>query len=140
MPMYARCSRCGKRIIPGTICECKKIADRQGYALYDRHQRDRRSDAFYHSAEWKQIRDYVLERDSGIDQYLYHTKGIVEAADTVHHIVPLKESWKRRCDPDNLISLSAQSHNEIEAAYQSDKHSMQSKLFEIVKGKQGGAV
>ena len=135
MPVFSRCSRCGKRITPGTICACKKISDRRGYALYDKTQRNKKSDTFYHSTEWKQIREYVLERDDGIDQYLYNTRGIIEAADTVHHIVPLTESWARRCDPSNLISLSTGSHNEIESAYQKDKKTMQKKLFEIVRQK-----
>lgn len=58
------------------------------------------------------------------------------AADTVHHIVPLKEDWNRRADPDNLISLSAVSHAEIEQAYKTDeetKREMQNRLRAMIR-------
>lgn len=83
----------------------------------------------------------VLERDDGIDQYLYSTTGVVVAADTVHHIIPLKDDWSRRVDPDNLISLSAASHAEVEKAYKAggtERMEMQQKLKNILENRARG--
>ena len=134
MTVYARCSRCHKRIAPGTTCICRYIQRKQSYAEYDRLRRDKTTDTFYHSAEWKKTRDEILSTDH-MDLWLYAKTGIIEPADTVHHIIPLKEDWSRRCDPDNLISLSNASHNEIEPAYKepTEKEQMQNKLFEVLK-------
>ena len=129
--IYKRCSRCGKRIPSGTTCSCK---DRR-HEEYDRFCRDKESKSFYDSAEWRDVREEVLARDL-IDQWLYHTKGLVVAADTVHHIIPLRENWERRCDPGNLISLSEASHAEIEAVYKTtDRRVLQEELFAIVRGR-----
>ena len=134
MPIYARCSRCGKRIAPGTACSC----GRARYREYDKLSRDKRSYDFYHSAEWIRTREDVLAMD-GMDLWLYAEHGIIAAADTVHHIVPLKEWWEGRCDPENLISLSHSSHSEIESAYKTpEKEEIQRKLHDIVRQYRGG--
>lgn len=134
MAIFARCSRCHKRILPGTVCECRIQQRRQSYAEYDRTKRDKVRDKFYHSAEWIRTREEILSTDH-MDLWLYAKSGIIQPADTVHHIVPLSESWERRCDPENLISLSNTSHNEIEAMYKEDaeKKRIQAELFDILE-------
>ena len=143
MPIYKRCGRCGGRLLAGNTCSCfsgkfsqRTYADRHKY--YDATQRDLASRAFYHSAEWLQTREDVLALDNYADLYLLATEGKVEAADTVHHITPLREDYNRRCDRDNLISLSAQTHSMIEQEYakgEPEKRAMQEKLYEIVRQK-----
>ena len=129
--IYKRCSRCGKRIPSGTTCECLK----RRHAEYDRLSRDKKSKSFYDSAEWRRVRQEILSRDA-IDQWLFRTKGLVVAADTVHHIIPLREAWDRRCDPLNLIALSDATHSEIEAVYKTaGKADLQRELLEIVRQK-----
>ena len=129
MPIYARCSRCGKRIAPGAACGCSTIR----HIEYDKLRRDKRSRDFYHSMEWIRTREEILATD-GMDLWAYATEGRVIAADTVHHIVPLRDAWGLRCDPENLISLSHTSHNEIEALYKTDqKGEIQKKLIEIIR-------
>ena len=49
------------------------------------------------------------------------TEGIIVAADTVHHIIPLKDDWNKRIDIDNMISLSGDTHSMIEQEYKKDK-------------------
>ena len=135
--IYKRCSKCGKRIPEGTTCPCiiqmqqrmKKLRDKD----YDTNRRDRQSKAFYESKEWKRVRDGVLLLDDYIDVYLYVTTGEIVPADTVHHIIPLKDDWSRRCDVDNLISLSQGSHGIIEGLYKDDKHGTQEKLMEMLR-------
>ena len=100
----------------GTVCPCRKIRRAESNRLYDKRQRDRRSTAFYNSAEWERVRQRVLNMDK-IDVYLYMTQGKVVPADTVHHIVPLKSDWNRRLDISNLMSLHHDTHSMVEREY-----------------------
>lgn len=66
---------------------------------------------FYHSKEWRQIRQSVLERDHGIDQWELTEQGRLIPGDTVHHIVEIREHWELRNDIDNLETISKGNHN-----------------------------
>lgn len=129
MPIYKRCGRCGNRISSGTTCSCVNLRHKE----YDKYSRDKKSDSFYHSDEWELTRNNVLSIDKGIDVYLYMTTGKVVLADAVHHIEPLKDNWVRRCDIENLISLSNDTHSMIEAMYKRDKEETMKSLYEIVR-------
>ena len=128
MPIYKRCSRCGKRLEAGKICECVK----QRYKEYDRCSRDKQSKRYYDSAEWEHIRRQVLDKDDGIDVYIYMTEGRIVAADTVHHIIPLKDCWDKRNDIDNLMSLHHDTHSTIESLYKKDKQQIQKDLITML--------
>jgi phosphoglucosamine mutase len=54
--------------------------------------------------------------DKYVYEYMMH--GRVVIADTVHHIVPLKEDWNRRLDISNLMSLNHDTHSQIERDYE----------------------
>ncbi len=129
MPIYKRCSRCGRRLLSGSICSCIKERHKE----YDRYSRDRKSRQYYHSKEWMMVREAVLDMDGGIDVYLYMKEGKTVFADTVHHIVPLKDDWNKRNDMDNLISLSSDTHSLIEQMYQKNKNEMERELQEMLK-------
>ena len=129
MPIYKRCSRCGKRLEAGVMCTCQKDRHRD----YDRYGRDQKSKHYYNSNEWLRIRSATLEKDNGIDVYIYMTRGEVVAADTVHHIIPLRDDWSMRNDIDNLISLQHDTHSMIEQMYQKDKIRMQQELKAMIQ-------
>lgn len=129
MPIYKRCSRCGKRIQSGQKCPCLKERHRE----YDRYSRDKKTKDFYGSREWERARDAALEADGGIDVYLYMTTGEILLADTVHHIVPLKDDWSRRVDISNLMSLNHDTHSMIEQMYRKDKRKAIQNLKEILR-------
>lgn len=74
-----------------------------------------------------------MNTDQGIDVYLFVTKGEIKQADTVHHIIPLKENWEKRCDITNLISLHHDTHSLIEQMYKKNKQRIQRELAEILK-------
>lgn len=72
--------------------------------------------AFYNSREWKQMRQFVIARDNGmdlgVDGYEIHAKI------TVHHIVPMtaediEYGNPMMLDPDNLITTTHDTHNAI---------------------------
>ena len=129
MPIYKHCSRCGKRIEAGTTCQCLKDRHKE----YDKYSRDRRSKQYYNSGEWEAVREHVLQLDEGLDVYVYMTQSIVIRADTVHHIVPLKENWNLRSNEDNLISLNHDTHSMIEQQYRKNKNEMQEALKAMVQ-------
>ena len=49
----------------------------------------------YDSVEWQRSRENVLELDQYIDVYMYMTEGVMIRADTVHHIIPLRDDWNK---------------------------------------------
>lgn len=133
--IYKRCSRCGKRIQEGTTCECLANLKRERYKEYDK-RRNTKSKAFYDSAEWRLTREGILLLDKHVDVYMYIVKQEIVEAVSVHHIVPLREDWDLRCDPNNLISLSNETHSKIELIYKrspEDKADIQNILKKALK-------
>lgn len=137
MQIYKRCSRCGKRIPSGSTCPCAKARHKE----YDRYSRDSRRKQYYGSKEWELVRISALDEDGGIDVYVFMTTGQVLIADTVHHIIPLKDDWTKRNDLNNLMSLNHDTHSMIEQMYRKDKSGakiiLQEMLQEYRKGRGG---
>lgn len=124
------CSRCGRILPVGQRCTCQPAYRRD----YNRFRRDKRLQRFRASDEWKRVRQQVIERDEGLDQYVLHETGELKAGFSVHHIVPLSEDWSRRTDPSNLITLSDDTHASIEYRYKGKQRAaLQSLLFSIVQ-------
>lgn len=124
------CSRCGKIVPVGQRCTCQPAYRRD----YNKFKRDKRLQRFRASDEWKRIRQEVIERDEGLDQYVLHETGELKAGFSVHHIVPLSEDWSRRTDTSNLITLSDDTHASIEYKYKTKQRAaLQSLLFSIVQ-------
>lgn len=130
--IYKRCSRCGKRLEVGQTCECVK----QRHKEYDRLARDKDAAKFYSSASWKRMRQYILDKYDSIDVYAYIVYGQIEKADTVHHIIELKDDKSQALVEQNLIPVSSSTHNIIHASYDkslADKQAMQSILYECLR-------
>ncbi len=144
MPIYKRCSRCGRRIPSGSRCPCQKQYQKERHREYDRHRRDRKSKDFYGSREWEAARRAALEADGGIDVYLYMTEGEIALADTIHHIIPLKEDWDKRSDLDNLMSLRHETHGKIERLYGGNQgeivRKLQGMLRDFRRLRRGGGI
>lgn len=130
--IYKRCSRCGKRLEVGQTCECVK----QRHKEYDRLARDKDAAKFYSSASWKRMRQYILDKYDSIDVYAYILYGQIEKADTVHHIVEMRDDKSQALMEQNLIPVSSSTHNIIHASYdksKADKRAMQSILYECLR-------
>lgn len=128
--IYKHCSRCGRRLRVGETCSCQTAYKKN----YNRFNRNRDFERFRHSREWLSIRQAVIDRDGGLDQYALHTTGELIPGTSVHHIIPLADDWSRRLDMSNLILLSEQTHGEIEKIYHTtDREHMQDTLFSILK-------
>ncbi|MSS43154.1 HNH endonuclease [Anaerosalibacter bizertensis] len=132
------------------LCRCGKVIDynkrycddcRDKYKkekiernrYYDKHIRDKKATSFYNSTEWIKTREYILNKYKGLDLYAFFILKEIIYADTVHHIVELKEDWNRRLDLDNLIPLNDISHKKIHGMYLKDKEGTQRLLFELIE-------
>lgn len=67
---------------------------------------------FYRNKKWLQLRAAALRRD-GYQCQLSKRYGKMLQADTVHHIFPRDEFPEYQYELWNLISLTAEKHNEL---------------------------
>lgn len=70
--------------------------------------------SFYKSKEWKNIRDYVITRDCGLDLGLLDISGRI----IIHHMNPIsandiREATDILLKPEYLITTSDRTHNAI---------------------------
>ena len=142
MALMKYCNRSGcNRLVPQGVKYCaahtvnKTAENKERHKEYDAHCRDRKAKAFYNSGEWRAARARALARDTNIDIYLYIMEGKVEPADTVHHIIELSEDYSKRCDLNNLISISEATHSMISKAYTDERKTaqMQHTLRECIR-------
>ena len=131
MPIKKICSRCGKLIPTGRGCPCAAAANRARNSVYNRQQRDKKAQSFYNSQAWRKLSKRILAID-GCDVYLYKTRGIIEPAEAVHHIIPLADDQSKSLTVSNLMSLSASSHSQIEREYKMNKQAMIKKLSRML--------
>src|SRR5574344_874280 len=114
MPLTKLCARCGK-VIPYGHARCpdreSKRADNS--KQYDRFVRDKRSAAFYRSAQWIDLRAFCMVRD-GYQCQRCKQQGIVKAAEEVHHTVPVRTDWYKRIDARNYVSQCHACHMQVE--------------------------
>ena len=132
MPIYKRCSRCGKRLLEGTQCECRKARHKE----YKRYRKDSKEQSFYSSNAWLSIKEILKDRYKELDIYSYYVLNKIEYGQTMHHIEELKDNWGRRLDRDNIIYLTESNHQLIHKLYRESpkkkKETMQL-LFELVE-------
>lgn len=110
MPIYKRCSSCGKRLPSGEQCGCREARRQKEYDVY---ARDGKSVAFYHSREWTAVSEAARQYYHGIDIIELYENDKVVPGRTVHHLVPVKEDWSKRLSKDNLIYLTESNHQLI---------------------------
>lgn len=126
--IYKRCPRCRKRIPTGTSCpDCKR-----------EYRAPEGTAKLYHTQRWRDLRDAVMARYDGLDQWALRRHGKIVYAETVHHITPTSEDGSLFFVMSNLIPVSRASHDEIHALYKTDKAGTQKILRGIVAGRGGG--
>lgn len=91
-------------------CEQHKTAKADNHRYYDRYQRNKKHNRFYHSASWKRVRDLIRIRDNGLCVECLNDKRITVGT-IVDHIIPIKQNWNKRLDEDNLQLLCQPCHN-----------------------------
>ena len=79
---------------------------------YDQYVREDEIVKFYHSREWKRVREIVLIRDNYLCQHCLKENNI-KAAEIVHHMVEIKTDWSKRLIIKNMVSLCNSCHNQL---------------------------
>lgn len=140
MPIKKYCSYTGCRVLlDEDIRYCEKhekqakanraVSDKR----YSNNRKDQKEQDFYRSPTWIKARDASIIYYYGFDIYEYYTTGLIIEADTVHHIIQIKEDWNKRIDLNNLIPLSDANHSYVHSQYnRGNKKEMQDILFEMI--------
>ncbi|MBI9014366.1 MAG: HNH endonuclease [Clostridiales bacterium] len=89
-----------------------KEEKREKNRKYDQYVREEEIVKFYHSREWKKVREAVLIRDNYLCQNCIKDN-IIKSAEIVHHIVEIKDDWSKRLSISNCKSLCLKCHNSI---------------------------
>ena len=139
MALKKLCSKCGKvidyKMSRCLDCEAKYQKQKKiDYKYYDNNLRDKKSQSFYNSPEWKRIKQAVHIRDKGLCTMCL-SENKISYAEVVHHIEPLKENYDKRISTDNLICLCNKHHAYVHAVYGSNnlnKANLQRKLVEMI--------
>lgn len=77
------------------------------YKRYNKVNRDQKANDFYHSQQWKTVRDFVVARDIYTDQVTHEVSDEL----IVDHIIPRRLlSAEQQLDTGNLWSLSRGTH------------------------------
>lgn len=123
--MLKSCKYCGK--MHDINEECPMKPRRKRWKKKDSSDKLYR---FRNSAAWQRKREQIKVRDKHCCQLCltepapgqrrYNTQGL-----SVHHIVPLQESWGQRLDDDNLITLCSY-HHEMAECGDVDREKLQS--------------
>ena len=139
MALKKLCSKCGKVIDykKSRCLECESKYQQQkkmDYKYYNDNLRDKKTQVFYNSIEWKQIKKTVHIRDKGLCTMCL-SENKISYAEVVHHIEPLKENYNKRISPDNLICLCNKHHAHVHAVYDSNKlnkTNLQKRLLDMI--------
>lgn len=126
------CGSCGRKVLQGRQCDCRK----QRHQVYDWEHRDKAHADFYGSTRWKGAAEAARSRAGYADEYALHYEHKLVPGKTVHHIVPIDEAPELMLDLNNLICVSAKTHDMIHAEYKAGtkrKAEMQVKLSDIRK-------
>jgi hypothetical protein len=140
MPIKKYCSYTGCRVLleEGIIyCDKHKKRAMQNKVYNDRrysiNRNDKKEQNFYRSHYWAMARDIAIAHYYGIDIYEYYTTGQIIEAETVHHIIPIKDDWSKRIDQHDLLPLTYANHRHIHRKYKNgEKKKTQDELFEMM--------
>lgn len=98
-------------LVPRRQTYCTKHQQKDTKRLnreYDR-KRDPVITAFYKSKRWQRFRLTVLKEY----HYLCQHEGCNDTADTVHHIIEVKNDWSKRFERENCIPVCRSCHEII---------------------------
>lgn len=106
-----KCTDCGRFFQYNGHSKCpeclKKRSEnrRKNDKIYNQKIRNKESDRFYHSTEWKQMSRLILARSN------YRCAVCGGLATEVHHIKEVRDCPEKRLDPNNLMPLCTRCHN-----------------------------
>ena len=126
------CAVCGKKLRHDERCPCQN----ERHKIYNAERRDKEKNTFYHSRQWTMAVEKVKARANGLDEYAL-AQGRLEKGNTVHHIYTVEERPDLKLSLENLIYVSAKTHNFFHAEYRRNNESrieLQKELWKINNG------
>lgn len=139
MPVYRKCTECGKKVLESTLCKCEEKKKLQSYKNYKARRmkdlKEKECQQFYSSDAWIRCRDSVASHQFGLD-LIELSKGNIVAAETYHHVVEIKEDWSLRLDDGNIIGLTQENHIRVHKLMDKsdkDKKAIQKFLKELLQ-------
>lgn len=118
------CPFCNIRTIGIKEKSCSLCSNKinRRYKEYKANRKDTEEQKFYTSKPWRRKRTQIKNRDNGICVVCFLLNKKSKPMDTVHHICELKESWLKRYDNNNLISVCESCHQLIHKEYLKGKY------------------
>lgn len=136
MPILHTCRYCGNSLPAGTKCECRNKCSKNKFVYTPPEASLTKSDSFYHSDDWRQLRLVVMSIYNNMDIYSWYKYERIEDGFIVHHIIPLKDDYSKRADIGNLIYLTDENHRAIHALMdesEEKKEEIQKELFGMIE-------
>lgn len=139
--MLKLCPKCGVRIgLEKSHCEAClvliDVATKERHRAYRARRTDGKYQRVYQLKAWKEVRKpQALARDFYCCVVCMDRKRKAVEAQTVHHIVEVKEDIEQALNLDNLASLCESCHQLVHKVYlksEKEKEKMQKKLKSLV--------
>lgn len=139
MPIYRKCTECGRKVPEGRLCECEVNKKREDYRRYknkrlqDKEERERQK--FYSSNAWLNLSEDIKRHYLGLCVMCW-VKGLIKSNEYTHHIETLKDRYHLRLDEDNLVPLCDCCHKKVHKLMDKsdkDKINIQKFLKSLVK-------
>lgn len=139
MPIYRKCSECGKKVLEGTLCQCEVNKRKESYKRYkskrlqDKEERERQK--FYTSNSWLTLSENVKKHFFGLCIVCWF-KGLTTGSEYTHHIETLKDRFDLRLNELNLVPLCDCCHKKIHRIMDKstkDKIGIQSALKDLIQ-------
>ncbi len=137
MPIYRKCTECGKKVLEYTLCQCEQDKKRKSYLDYKRRRlqdkAEKERQKFYSSSAWLRLSDSIKKHYFGLCIVCWF-KGLVKANEYTHHIETLKDRFDLRLDKGNLVPLCDCCHKKVHRIMdksEKDKINIQKILIEL---------
>ncbi|WP_242950417.1 hypothetical protein [Clostridium botulinum] len=108
MPVYRKCTECGKKVLEGTLCKCEIEKKKQSYKEYKRRRMEDREEKvrqkFYSDKSWLKLSENIKRYYFGMCVVCWY-KGLIIDNEYTHHIETIKDRFDLRLNEDNLIPL-----------------------------------
>lgn len=110
---YCQFEGCTSKIAKGVYCEEHKRSSKSRKAKAKKkdiyHHENK---PFYRSQAWKDMRNFVYQREGGCCQRC--GKFVFGRKAHIHHVIPIKDNALLKLDPNNLMLLCSKCHPIVE--------------------------
>jgi len=116
MPVYRKCTVCGRKVLDGTLCKCEEQKKKDSYKDYkrrrmlDKQEKDRQQ--FYSSSAWLRLSENIKNHFFGLCIICWF-KGLIQESEYTHHVETIKDRFDLKLDEKNLVPLCHCCHKKV---------------------------